>query len=166
VVIDELGHGSHRHLRRHREDQGFEQQREPAPRARPRHRDRMDTALRTRDARRSGHELGAKLKEVQVPPATLGGVVCFTAPRPALGARERPAAVKVELNLEALGRGVEIDPGDIPRVGQAKGRGEEGVGFHPSRYPAHRRGDTTIRDYESHPLRIARSLFHLPDVAD
>ena len=75
VLAHEAGSGGDRHMRHQRHGERLEQQREPGAFARPRHADLADAAFGARDARHARGEKRLMLKEIEMPPSLLGGVV-------------------------------------------------------------------------------------------
>src|SRR5690606_28139248 len=95
--------------------QRLEQQREPAVRPSPRHMHEAHTARGAPYARRARVKVSLVLKEVEMPPRLLRGVVRPAARNSTLRARERGASLEVQEDVQPPLRRVELRPVDSPR---------------------------------------------------
>jgi len=141
-LADQAGQRRDRHLADHRHHQRLEQQREPRPRPRPRHRHQPHLMLGALHPRHPRGQVRLMLKEVQMPPRLLLGVMHLQ-PRPvALRAREPRSLREVEPQIQPLGLRVELDAQHLPRVAQPERGLEENkiLRLHATA-PHHRRSE-------------------------
>ena len=103
--------------------QGFKQQSEARARFRPRNRQLLNAVLRTGHARNRANQKRLYLAGVQVPPASLRGVIMDAAGRPATGARQGILRPVGHMNPDLPDRGVQVNRGHLPRRGQTKNVG-------------------------------------------
>jgi len=128
---DEARCGQHRHLAHQDHRRLLEQQREPATRPRPRHRDPPDPVLRTFNPRHPGRDEAVVLEEVQVLPSEALEVVRLAGPL-AFRAREQRAPLRDHLQLQLIGSLLDIQPlaGKLPWLAQAKPERKHILCFH------------------------------------
>ena len=108
VLADEARDGRHRHVRDERHGQRLEQQREAGTGPGPGHRDLLDAAIGTGDARRARVEKDLVLEEIQMPPFLHRGVMHRAVGFGTVRTRKVAAAREVDLDVEALLGHVEI----------------------------------------------------------
>ena len=121
-------------------DHGLEQEREPAARTRPRHRNRMHAVRGTRYARHPGVDERRVLEEVRVAPHPLPHVmhrarVLRASRLRAVETRTRPVSDR-DVRLPTARVGItELHIGDAPGVGELQGGGEQHRGIHTTKLP-------------------------------
>jgi hypothetical protein len=137
VLTDKPGDRANRHVPRHCQDERFEQQSESASRPAPRNIHGTDSTSRTIDSRNSSVQDRLVLKEVQMTPLSLLGVIRLATSRAAFGTSERSSTTKVDADLEMFGFSAELKRGDVPRFGKAKRESKELILFHRGRVSGH-----------------------------
>ncbi|OIQ72678.1 hypothetical protein GALL_456950 [mine drainage metagenome] len=135
VLADDPGHRLHGHLPHQRHEQGFEQQREPRSRARPRHFHLLHPVLLAAAAGNPRRQVGRVLEEVQMPPGLFLRVMNLRG-LPALRAGEGGSSREVDPDVQPPRLGGEHQLLHLPGGGQSKRHGEEGIRIHPSMIPA------------------------------
>ena len=151
VVLADLGRDVRDRLAfRQFHDHGLEQEREPASRPRPRHRNRMHAVRGTRHARHPGVDERLVLEEVRMAPHPLPHVmhrarVLLASRLRAVETRARPVSDR-DMRLPTARVGItELHIGDAPGVGELQGGGEQHRGIHTTKlvdrhhhkYPLH-----------------------------
>src|SRR5664280_567974 len=118
VFPGDLAHLGNWHRRGEGDEQRLEQQGESRPRTSPRDVDLVYPVLMATHPRQTSMQVGLVLKEVEMAPLLVLGVVHRTRLLPAAidWAGETGAAGEIEVQIEATPFGVEICPRHFPRV--------------------------------------------------
>ena len=136
----QLRNGRNRHLPRQGQDEKLEEQREAASRPSPGDLDLLDAARPAADPRNPGIEIGLVLKEVEMSPRPVLGVVDLAFRRVGTrGTGELRAFGEVEPEVQAALFLRELDLGDFPWLSQTQGEGKQAEFIH--------RGDSFHRNY-------------------